>query len=66
MTRFTLQMRGGKKSLIVNSRNLCKAPQRATVRMSAQNGRRRDFRPVVANDCKGKGKAAKGKGGRGR
>jgi hypothetical protein len=53
VSRFTLQLMGGKKSLIVNSRDLCKAKkkQRATVRLSAQNGRRKNFRPVVANDC---------------
>ncbi len=55
VTKFTLQMRGGKKSLLVNSRNLCKGTQRATVRMQAQNGLSRNFRPVVRNDCK-KGK----------
>ncbi|HET7590464.1 MAG TPA: hypothetical protein VFK14_09850 [Solirubrobacterales bacterium] len=52
VTKFTLKLFGGKKSLIVNSRNLCKGKkQRATVRMNAQNGMRRRFRPVVKNDC---------------
>ncbi len=55
VTKFTLEMKGGKKSLLVNSRNLCKGTQRATVRLKAQNGLSRDFRPVVKNDCKGKG-----------
>ncbi len=65
VTKFTLEMKGGKKSLLVNSRNLCKGTQRATVRLKAQNGLSRDFRPVVKNDCKkGKGKG-KGKGRRG-
>jgi hypothetical protein len=52
VTKFTLQMRGGKKSLIVNSRDLCKGTQRATVRLSGQNGKRHDFRPLVGNDCR--------------
>ncbi len=60
VTKFTLEMKGGKKSLLVNSRNLCKGTQRATVRLKAQNGLSRDFRPVVKNDCKGKG-GGKGK-----
>jgi hypothetical protein len=51
VTKFTLELQGGKKSLIVNSRNLCAGTQRATVRFSAQNGRTRNFRPKVANDC---------------
>jgi hypothetical protein len=60
VSRFTLRLFGGKKSLIVNSRDLCKGTQRATVRMGAQNGLERNFRPVVGNDCK-KGKATGGK-----
>jgi hypothetical protein len=62
VSKFTLQLRGGKKSLLVNSRNLCKGTQKATVKMDAQNGRERDFRPVVQNGCGGKGKR-KGKRG---
>ncbi len=56
VSKFTLQLRGGKKSLLVNSRELCKGTQRASVRMAAQNGRERSFRPVVQNGCGGKGK----------
>jgi hypothetical protein len=55
VTKFTLQLRGGKKSLIVNSRDLCKGTQKATVRLAAHNGKTHDFRPVVGNDC-GKGR----------
>lgn len=65
VSKFTLRLLGGQKSLIVNSRHLCKGKkkQRATVRMLGQNGMRRDFRPVVINDCKKK-KPGKGKGGK--
>ncbi len=56
VSKFTLQLRGGKKSLLVNSRELCKGTQRASVRMGAQNGRERSFRPVVQNGCGGKGR----------
>jgi hypothetical protein len=52
VTKFTLQLFGGKKSLIVNSRNLCAGKQRATVRMNGQNGKLRKFRPIVHNDCR--------------
>jgi hypothetical protein len=55
--KFTLSLFGGGKSLIVNSRNLCKGkPQRATARFTAQNGRQYSFRPLVRNDCGKKGK----------
>ncbi len=50
---FTLTMRGGKKGLVVNSTDLCAKPHRASVKLDAQNGRRRDFRPeVVADGCR--------------
>jgi hypothetical protein len=61
VSKFTLKLLGGKKSLIVNSRNLCTGKQRATVRLTAQNGMTSNTRPVVGNDC-GK-KAKKGKKG---
>jgi hypothetical protein len=60
VSKFTLKLFGGQKSLLVNSRNLCKGPkQRATVRMLAHNAKRRDFRVVVGNDCGKKRKGGK-------
>jgi hypothetical protein len=50
VTRFVLEMRGGKKSLLVNSTDLCEAKHRATVRMRAQNGRVANSRPVLGSD----------------
>jgi hypothetical protein len=38
ITKFVLRMQGGRKGLLVNSRNLCRAHARATVRMNGQNG----------------------------
>jgi hypothetical protein len=63
VTKFTLSMQGGKKGLLVNSRNLCKGPARADVRMVGQNGKRFRSTPVVANSC---GKGGKGKRNPGR
>jgi hypothetical protein len=58
VSKFRLTLLGGKKSLIVNSRDLCKGPkQRATVRFDAQNGMQRNFRPVIGNDCGKQSKA---------
>jgi hypothetical protein len=61
VTKFVLQMKGGKKSLLVNSRNLCKAPARAKVRMVGQNGKRHNERPAVQTGCGKKSKKAKKK-----
>jgi hypothetical protein len=36
---FVLNMRGGKKSLLQNSTNLCKSPQLAILNMKGQNGK---------------------------
>lgn len=58
VSQFTLNLLGGKKSLIVNSRDLCKSKQRATVRLNGQNGMVRNFRPVIKTSCgKKKGKS---------
>jgi hypothetical protein len=50
-TKFVLDMRGGKKSLLVNSRNLCKAHARADVTFEAHNGKTRVLKPLVRDDC---------------
>jgi hypothetical protein len=60
ISRFELEMKGGKKGLLVNSENLCKKTHRASARFVAHNGRQAILRPVVENDCK---KARRGKRG---
>jgi hypothetical protein len=57
VSRFVLEMQGGKKGLIVNSRNLCSAKSKAKARLKGQNNRRYDFNPVVG--ARGCGKAAR-------
>ncbi len=54
VTKFILEMQGGKKGLIVNSENLCKGIQRAIVKFTGQNGKTFNSRPVVRTDCKKK------------
>jgi len=55
-----LKLKGGKKSLLVNSRNLCKGKQaRATVNMVGQNGKVHNERPIVQNGCGKKSKHKK-------
>jgi uncharacterized repeat protein (TIGR01451 family) len=47
VTRFILTMQGGKKGLVVNSKNLCAGKNRAIANFTGQNGVPRTFRPVV-------------------
>jgi hypothetical protein len=47
VTKFILQMQGGKKSLLENSRNLCAHPHYATAKFEGQNGRSSNFHPLV-------------------
>jgi hypothetical protein len=54
VTKFTLEMQGGKKGLLENHENLCAEINRATAKFTAQNGLTDNYRPVVTNDCKGK------------
>jgi hypothetical protein len=57
VSRFVLRMQGGKKGLLVNSRNVCGAAYRATVKMDGQNGKAHDLRPVLRHTgCNGKAK----------
>ena len=58
VTKFTLEMFGGKKSLIVNSENLCSphAKVKAVADFTGQNGKVYNTNPTVANSCKGKHK----------
>jgi hypothetical protein len=63
VTKFTLNLLGGKRGLLVNSANLCTGTQRATVGMTGQNNRRTNAKPKLQLPCggSGKGSAAKGK-----
>ena len=58
VSKFVLQLKGGKQGLLVNSGNLCKVPNRAVVKLTAQNGKVYDTNRAVANSC-GKGKKSR-------
>jgi hypothetical protein len=60
VSKFVLRMKGGRKSLLVNSTDICRSRQRATVKMDGQNGRAHDFRPVLKNQCGKKVKKRRG------
>ena len=53
IAKVVLDMQGGKKGLIVNSRNLCQSQNRALARFDALNGRKRTLHPVVRASCGG-------------
>jgi hypothetical protein len=65
VSKFVLTMRGGKKGLLTNSRNLCgkkgAGKIRAVARITGQNGKKANQRPKLRRSCKGKGRS---KGGR--
>jgi hypothetical protein len=54
VSKFVLDMFGGKKGLLDNSTNLCKGKRRALANFTGQNGKRHNFKPVLAVKCGGK------------
>jgi hypothetical protein len=62
VSKFVLTMQGGKKGLLVNNTNLCKAKPRFAAIFEAQNGKVAELSPLVKTECGKKGrKAGKGK-----
>jgi hypothetical protein len=60
VSKFVLNMKGGKKGLLVNSRNICVGTEsRMRVTMTGQNNSRASSRPVLQNSCKKQVKAKK-------
>jgi hypothetical protein len=62
LNKVVLRMQGGKKGLIVNSRNLCDATSRANVEFEGQNGKQSSANPVMKADCGGKRKHKRHRG----
>jgi hypothetical protein len=54
VSKFTLKMKGGKKGLLVNSRNLCAHPNFSSLNFRAQNGKPRKVKrlPLRVPGCK--------------
>ncbi len=52
VSSFRLELFGGKRGLVVNSRNLCAKDYRADVQMSAHSGKTASLQPVVQSSCK--------------
>lgn len=51
VTRFQMNLFGGKRGLIENSRNLCTSKPRVEIRLKAQNGREQLTRPRIGLPC---------------
>jgi hypothetical protein len=56
VAKFVLKMKGGKKSLLVNSTDICAARHRATVKMAGQNGKHHNPHPLLRGSCGGSGR----------
>jgi hypothetical protein len=62
VSKFTLELFGGKKGLLVNSTNICKGTHKAISEFTGQNGKHYDTEPAVKAQCGKKGKKHKGHG----
>jgi hypothetical protein len=56
VTKFVLEMQGGKKGLLVNSTDICRGKHRAKASFTGQNGKRHVLNPLVKARCGGKAK----------
>ncbi len=65
ITKVVIEMQGGKKGLIENSADLCKAKHRANVLMRGHNGKWSRSRPVMKVSCKKQKRNRHGRGKRG-
>jgi hypothetical protein len=54
ITKAVFNFKGGKKGVFVNSANLCKVPNIATVKMVAQNNKTQEQNQRIATSCKKK------------
>jgi hypothetical protein len=73
--KFVLELKGGKKGLLVNSTDVCKGTHKALAAFTGQNGKLDEYEPALTAQCgkssgkkkagaKKKGKGAKSKGGK--
>jgi len=61
VSEATFTFFGGKKGLLVNSRDICAQTFRATARFSGQNGAQHNFKPKMVARCGKARKSGKGK-----
>ncbi len=53
VSKFVLQMQGGKKGLLQNKTDICRSPQRATVTFTAHNAKSQETNPALKVRCGG-------------
>jgi hypothetical protein len=51
VSKFVMTLPGGKHGLLVSSRNLCKKPIKAIVRIKGQNGKKANKRQKLRTPC---------------
>jgi hypothetical protein len=51
VSKFVLQLQGGKKGLLQNTTDICKAPQRASVLFAGQNAKSLELKPKLRVRC---------------
>jgi len=61
-TKLVMELKGGKKGLLQNSRDICSESFRATVNYTAHNGKTQSGSPLLKNSKCAKGKKRGGKG----
>ncbi len=54
VSKFTLQLNGGKTGLLQNSKNLCQTTDKAIVDLTGQNGKLHNSEPLIKTSCKKK------------
>jgi len=54
VTKFVMILPGGKKGLLVNSRNLCVKPVKGIIQLKGQNGKKANKRQKLRTPCKKK------------
>jgi hypothetical protein len=59
VSKFVLNLYGGKRGLLVNNRDICKGRLRTKISLSGQNGRISKTSPLLKTSCKGKGPKGK-------
>jgi len=62
VTKFTMTLAGGKRGLLVNSEDLCAAPQRARALMVGKNNHVSLTHPRLRSRCHGRAHGKKGRG----
>ncbi|HEV7481578.1 MAG TPA: hypothetical protein VGO13_00590, partial [Solirubrobacterales bacterium] len=62
VSKFVLEMQGGKKGLLVNSTDICRTTHKAISHFVGQNGKVWDTNPVLSAKCGAKGRKGGKKG----